>query len=99
MAANITATVADGTCCRAQSNSTNGATIMVKERMSTTPRTRPRGSCSRFSGITGSKSKAASRKRAAAPRKGGTCSASVSAATHVVPQTIPTLQKQPNAFV
>ena len=89
MAANRTITVADETCCCAQRSSTEGNAIMVTESRSTQPRARPRGSLSRFHRITGIQSSAASRKRAAAPRKGGTYSANESAATQVVPQTMP----------
>jgi hypothetical protein len=66
---------------------------MVTERMNTKPKGRPRGIFSRLHKITGIQSNAANRKRAAAPRKGGTYSARVSAATQVVPQTMASAAK------
>ena len=77
---------------------TSGNAIMVTERRSTKPRARPRGSLSRFHRMTGMQNSAASRKRAAAPRKGGTYSARVSAATHVVPQTTPSAARLTSAY-
>ena len=66
---------------------------MVTESSRTKPRARPRGSLTRFHRITGMQSTAANRKRAAAPRKGETYSASVSAAIQLVPQTTPSAAK------
>ena len=93
IAENDTATVAEGTPDCAHKRSRVGSAIRVTERMTTKPRARPRGHFSRFQKIAGSQSSAASRNRTAAPRKGGTDSAKVSAATHVVPQTMPSAPK------
>ncbi len=86
-----TVTVADETCCCAHSSSTtahdHGDGEQEYEAQGAAAR-----QLSRFHRMTGRQSSAARRKRAAAPRKGGTYSVRVSAATRC-PQTTPSATK------